>query len=391
MKLPRPFLALVTLPVVTFATAPKLPGVAAAIQVAIDAHEISGAVTMVVTKDRVLDLEAVGHADLAARKPMQPDSVFWIKSMTKPVTAVAVMMLQDAGKLNVDDPVAKYLPEFAALKTPSGQPAHLTISQLLTHTSGLGEGLGESGSAADPAHNLADLARQALASPMQFEPGARWKYTQSGLNIAGRIIEVVSGVSYDQYLSHQLFEPLGMNSARFYPGEKMQERIVTLYTKNKETGELQPVPRRADLAARSRPPLATSGLYCTAGDYARLCQMLLNGGELDGKRFLKTETIQLLTTPRTGELKAGFVPGSAWGLGVGVVTEPQGVTGMLSPGTYGHGGAFGTQAWIDPVKGVAYILMIQRDKFGTPGYRNGDDTAVRKDFQQAAADSLARH
>ncbi len=386
----RSLLALATLPVVTLAADPKLPGVAAAIQRAIDAHEISGAVTLVVTKDQTLDREAIGFADIATQKPMTPDSIFWIKSMTKPITAVGVLMLQDAGKLNVDDPVEKYLPEFAALRTPSGKPANLTIAQLLTHTSGLGEGVGEAGSATDRARSLADLVRQALASPMQFEPGGRWKYTQSGINATGRIIEVVSGMDYSQFLSSQLFEPLKMNSARFYPDEKMAERIATLYAKIKDTADLQPVPKRADLASRDRPALPSSGLYCSAGDYARFCQMLLNGGELDGKRLLKPETVKLLSAVRTGNLTAGFVPGSKWGLAVGVMTEPQGVTGMFSPGTYGHGGAYGTQAWIDPVKGVAYVLMIQRDKFGTPGYRNGDDTAVRRDFQQAVVDALAR-
>jgi CubicO group peptidase (beta-lactamase class C family) len=321
---------------------------------------------------------------------MQANTVFWIKSMTKPITAVGLLMLQDAGKVNVDDPVARYLPEFAHLKTPSGKPANLTISHLLTHTSGLGEGLGEAGSASDPAPTLADLVRQALASPMQFEPGTRWKYTQSGINTVGRIIEVVSGMPYDQFLSSQLFEPLGMKDSRFYPGENLQQRIATLYSKNPDTGNLQPVPRRRNLASRDHPPLPSSGLYSTAPDLARFCQMLLNGGRLDGKRYLKAETITLLATPRTGDLKAGFVPGSAWGLGCGIVTEPQGVTAALSPGSYGHGGAFGTQMWIDPVKGAAYILMIQREKFGTPGYRNGDDTKIRADFQQAAANALGK-
>jgi CubicO group peptidase (beta-lactamase class C family) len=146
---------------------------------------------------------------------------------------------------------------------------------------------------------------------------------------------------------------------------------------------VSPVPPRLDLASHNRPPLATSGLYSTAGDYARLCQMLLNGGELNGRRYLKPDAVKLFSTPRTGDLKAGFVPGSAWSLASGVVTEPQGVTAMLSIGTYGHGGAYGTQAWIDPVKGVAYLLMIQRTGFG-----NGDDSDVRRDFQQAAADAL---
>ncbi len=379
---------LALLPAIALAENPTLPGLAAAMQAFVDQKEISGAVTMVVTKDKILDLEPVGFADIATRQAMRPDSIFWIKSMTKPVTAVAVMMLQDAGKLNVDDPVAKYLPDFANLKTPSGKPANLTISHLLTHTSGLGEGLGEAGSKADPAHNLADLTRQALASPMQFEPGTRWKYTQSAINVAGRIVEVVSGVAFDQFLSQHLFEPLGMKDARFYPDGKLQERIVTLYAKNKTSGELDPLPRRADLASRDHPALPTSGLYCTAPDYARFCQMLLNGGELDGKRFLKPETVKLLTTPRTGELKAGFVPGSAWALGIGIVTDPQGVTAALSPGTFGHGGAYGTQAWIDPVKGVAYVLMIQRSNLNT-SWRNNDDTAIRADFQKIAAAALA--
>jgi CubicO group peptidase (beta-lactamase class C family) len=113
--------------------------------------------------------------------------------------------------------------------------------------------------------------------------------------------------------------------------------------------------------------------------------MLLNDGQLDGRRYLKPESVKRLATPRTGGMKAGFVPGSAWGLGVGIVAQPQGVTAALSPGTYGHGGAYGTQLWVDPAKGIAYVLMIQRTTCGTPGYRNADDTKLRADFQQAAA------
>jgi CubicO group peptidase (beta-lactamase class C family) len=319
------------------ANAPKLPGVASAIQTALDAQEISGAVTVVVTKDTVLDRAALGFADLAEQKPMQSDTIFWIKSMTKPVTGVAILLLQDEGKLNVDDPVANYLPEFSGLKTPSGQPANLTIAHLLTHTSGLGEGWGESGSAADPARTLADLVRQALASPMQFEPSARWKYTQSGINTAGRIVEIVSGLTFDRFLQQRLFDPLGMKDTTFYPTAAQLPRIVTRYTKNKETGTLEPVAPRPDILARDRPPLATSGIYSTGPDFARLCQMLLNGGQFNGRRFLQPETVKRFSTPRT-----------------------------------------------------SYILMIQREKFGTPGYRNGDDTAVRRDFQQAAADALAK-
>jgi CubicO group peptidase (beta-lactamase class C family) len=365
--------------------AAKIPAVTKAVQAQIDANEIAGAVTAVVTKNNVLELEALGYADIAAKKPMRTDSIFWIKSMSKPVTAVAVLMLQDDGKLNVDDPVSKFIPEFAELKTPSGKPAKITIAQMLAHTSGLGE----AAKSDVPAKTLADLVLLWLKSPMQFEPGEKWKYTQSGINAAARIVEVVSGQTFDKFLDERLFKPLGMNDTTFYPSGEQLDRVVTRYKKNKETGALEPEPARTDLPDRNRPPLGNEGLYSTAPDYARFCEMLLNGGSLDGKRYLRPKTVKILATPRTRDMKAGFVPGSAWAHGVGVVTKPQGVTAILSPGTYGHGGAFGTQAWIDPARGVAYVLMIQRTSFGTDTYRNGDDTAIRRDFQQAASDALS--
>src|SRR5436309_8036340 len=173
-----------------FADGPKLPGIGAAVQEMIAKNEIAGAVTVVVTKDKVLHLECTGFADVDAKKPMEPGTLFWIASMTKPITGTAILMLQDEGKLNVADPVAKYLPEFANLKTPSGKPANLTITQILTHTSGLGEA---SGSEAKKARTLADLVPLWLAAPMQYEPGEKWKYTQSGINAAPRIVEVEIG------------------------------------------------------------------------------------------------------------------------------------------------------------------------------------------------------
>jgi CubicO group peptidase (beta-lactamase class C family) len=151
-----------------FADEPKLPGIGAAMQEMIAKNEIAGAVTVVVNKNKVLHLESAGFADVAAKKPMTPETLFWIASMTKPITGTAILMLQDEGKLNVADPVAKYLPEFAGLKTPSGKPANLTITQILTHTSGLGEA---SGPAAQKAKTLADLVPLWLAAPMQYEPG----------------------------------------------------------------------------------------------------------------------------------------------------------------------------------------------------------------------------
>jgi CubicO group peptidase (beta-lactamase class C family) len=300
-------------------------------------------------------------------------------------------MLQDEGKLQVADPVAKYLPEFANLKTPSGKPANLTLSQLLTHTSGLGEG---DAAAAQHAKTLADLVPLWLAAPMQYEPGDRWKYTQSGINAAARVVEVVSGLTFDAFLQKRLFDPLGMKHTTFYLGDEQRARLVTAYAKNKETGALDAVPPRPDFGPRDRPPQGNGGLYSTATDYARFCQMLLNGGMFEGHRYLSAAAMKFLTTPQTGDLPTGFFQGDpygnrgmnyGWGIATCVLRAPhEGVAAMLSPGTYGHGGAWGTQAWIDPVKGVAYILMVQRSNFP-----NSDASSVRRNFQQAAANALA--
>jgi CubicO group peptidase (beta-lactamase class C family) len=375
-----------------FVADPKLPGVGAAMEQMIARNEIAGAVTAVVTKDKLLHLETTGFADAAAKRPMTPDTLFWIASMTKPVTGVAVLMLQDEGKLAVTDPVAKYLPEFAALKTPSGKPANLTLLQILTHTSGLGEA---SGAAAQQARTLADLVPLWLAAPMQYEPGERWKYTQSGINAAGRVVEVVSGMTFDAFVEKRIFEPLGMKSTTFYPTDEQRARLATAYAKNRESGALEPVPPRSDFGARNRPPQGNGGLYSTAPDYARFCQMLLNGGTFAGRRYLSEAAMKLLGTPQTGSLPTGFFQSETygnrgtnygWGIGTSILRVPHdGVAAMLSPGTYGHGGAWGTQAWIDPVKGVAYVLMVQRSNFP-----NSDASEVRDAFQQAAAAALAR-
>jgi CubicO group peptidase (beta-lactamase class C family) len=375
------------------AESPKLPGVGAALQEQINRHEIAGAVTMVVSKDRVLHLETTGLADMAAHKPMQADTVFWIASMTKPITATAVLMLQDEGKLDVHDPVAKYLPEFANLKTPSGQPANLTLIQILTHTSGLGEA---GGPVAREAKTLADLVPLWLAAPMQFEPGSRWSYCQSGINAAGRVVEVVSGMSFDAFLKKRLFQPLGMTSTTFYPGASERARQVTAYAKNATTGSLEAVPPRPEFGPRDRPPQGNGGLYSTAEDYGRFCQMLLGGGRFQGVRYLSEASMKQLSTPQTPEtLPTGFFQNDTygrrglnygWALGTCVLKAPHdGVPAMLSPGTFGHGGAWGTQAWVDPVKGVAYVLMVQRSNFP-----NSDASEVRRVFQQAAAKALAK-
>lgn len=369
---------------------PGLPGVNAALEKLIGRNEISGAVTAVVSKDKLLHLQSTGYADVAEKRPMTPETVFWIASMTKPITGVAVLMLMDEGKLKVSDPVSKYLPEFAGLKTPSGKQANLTITQILNHTSGLGEA---SGPAAQQATTLADLVPLWLAAPMKHEPGERWQYSQSGINAAARIVEVITGMTFDRFLQERLFDPLGMKQTTFYLDSSNRAKLVTAYAKNKETGQLEPVAPRPEFGPRDRPPQGNGGLYSTAPDYARFCQMLLSEGELNGRRYLSPAAMKLLSTPSTGELPTGFFQSDTygqhglkygWGLGTCVLLRShEGVAAMLSPGSYGHGGAWGTQAWIDPKKGVAYVLMVQRSNFP-----NSDASDVRREFQQAAFEAL---
>jgi CubicO group peptidase (beta-lactamase class C family) len=390
MTTPQRYSCLLLLPLITSCAAHRMPGVTAAMQQAIDNHDISGAVTVVATRNRILHSEGTGLANIARQEPMAPDSLFWIASMTKPVTAVGVLMLQDEGKLKVTDPVAKYIPEFANLKTPSGQPANLTILQVLTHTSGLGEASRE---AAAQAHTLADLIPLFLAAPMQFEPGTKWSYCQSGINVASRIVEVVSGQSFDVYLQTRLFDPLGMNHTTFYPGQKPGVHRVTAYKKDPATGTLEAVSPPSGFGEAGRPPTGNGGLFSTGPDYARFCQMLLAGGTLGGKRYLSTDSMRWLTTVQTGDLPTGFFQSAeygshgtnyGWGIGTCILKAPhEGVAAMLSPGTFGHGGAWGTQAWMDPVRGVAFVLMVQRANFP-----NSDASDVRRAFQQAAVDGL---
>ena len=335
--------------------------------------------TLVATPERIVHLDATGKADIGEGKPMLPDTIFWIASMTKPITATAVLMLQEEGKLSVDDPVEKYLPEFKNLKTADGKPVRVTIRHLLTHTSGMGE---ISPAEARGVKNLAGLIPLYVAKPVKFEPGTKWVYCQSGINTAARVVEVVSGTSFDEFVERRLFGPLGMKDTTFYLTETQLPRLAKAYRRT-DRGELATteisILNGKNPTSRDRFPAANGGLFSTAPDYARFCQMILNGGEYEGRRYLKPESVQLMTTVQTGDLKTGFTPGNGWGLGWCVIREPQGVTAVLSPGTFGHGGAYGTQAWIDPGKKRIYILMIQRADFP-----NSDASEVRRAFQEAA-------
>lgn len=358
---------------------PRIEAVDEVVRQAIEQREVAGAVTLFSEGDELRHLSALGEADLANGRAMSPNTVFWIASMTKPVTGVAVLMLQDEGKLSVEDPVAKYLPEFKNLKGPDGEPATITIAQCLSHTSGLPNLENEERVVAD---SLETIAEMASGKTLEFEPDSRWRYCQSSINTAARVVEVVSGEAFEDFLEERLFAPLGMGDTTFFPEGEQLARVAVSYRRTEE-GELVPapliIPFGDDPGSAKRAPLANAGLFSTAPDFWQFCRMLANGGEIDGKRYLSEAAVKELGTIRTGDLETGFTPGNGWGLGACVVREPQGVTAVLSPGSYGHGGAFGTQAWIDPVKGRVFLLMVQRANFP-----NSDGSALRAAFQDAA-------
>jgi len=347
-------------------------------QAFVDRHKISGAVTLVADGKHILHLSAVGRRDIEHDLPMRTDTIFWVASMTKLMTSAAIMMLQDGGKVSIDDPVSKYIPQYAALKTPSGKPAKLKLRHLLTHTSGLAEAPKEKLS--EP-RTLAELMSYFLNRPMVFEPGKRWEYCQTGINTLGRIIEIVSGESYENFMRERLFIPLGMKEATFYPTQEQISRMAVSYVLKDgrlETTDIKLLP--GPVGNRNHYSAANAGLFCTASDYCRFAQMLLNGGTLDGKQYLRPETVKQMTSNQTdGLASVGFIPGSAWGLAFGIVRKPTGITETLSPGTFGHGGAYGTQVWIDPVKNRIYLLMIQRGDLP-----NSDASEFRTAFQEAA-------
>jgi len=365
------------------ASSGRFPAVSDAVKKHIDAKEIAGTVTLLANKDKIVHLDVVGLADIADKKPMRADTIFWIASMTKPVTATAVMMLEGEGKLSVDDPVAKYIPELGSLKSAEGEAANVTIRQLLMHTSGMAEITPEQ---AQACKTLADVIPLYAAQPVNFKPGTKWVYCQSSINTAARVVEVVSGQSFPDFLEERLFGSLGMKDTTFYLTDEQHARLATSYRRT-DDGELERAENFILLGknptSRDRFPAANGGLFSTASDYAKFCRMILNRGELDGRRYLKAESVAKMTTVQTDELKTGFTEGNGWGLGWCVVRKPQGPTEVLSSGSFGHGGAYGTQAWIDPVKERVYILMVQRANFP-----NADASDLRREFQKAVAETL---
>lgn len=362
-----------------------------AIQPFLKNQVVAGAVTLVGHEGAVIHPQAHGAADKEKGRVMQKEDLFWIASMTKPIIGAAVLMLQDQGKLQVDDLVKKHLAEFDDLwllekqdkdhRTLKRPARDITLKDLLTHTAGVPN-------ITEPrAHStLGEVVAQVSQQPLQFEPGSKWSYSNSGINTLGRVVEVISGMPLPQFLNETIFLPLGMHQTTFFPTKKQVKRLARSYQKNKTTGELQPTDLyfvRGNLWDRKRTVRPSGGLFSTAEDLYAFYQMMLNKGIYRGKRILSENAVTQLTTTQTGDIKTGFTEGMSWGLGFQVVKEPQGVTEMLHQGTFGHGGAYATHSWADPVNQTIYILLVQRR--GMPG---GDGAEIRRAFQQAVVDSL---
>jgi len=349
--------------------ADRFAGVPAALQPLVEQNKISGAVALVATKDRILHLSAVGQSDLASGRRMRTDDLFWIASMTKPMTAVAVAILADEGRLNYADPVEKHLPEFRQqwlLEEPGDTrrvlvkpPRSVTLFDLLTHTSGMA-----GYAVTDPHWTLSEMSIVAAREPLRFAPGTRWGYSTAAIDVLGRIVEVVSGMPFADFMQRRIFEPLGMAQTTFWPTPEQEQRLARSYRPNTATGRLEPVGISylygGAVTDRKRPPLGGAGLFSTAEDVARFYQMMLQGGEFRGRRILKPETVRAMTRNQTGDLP--LRRGSSTGLQFTVVDDPTQMPQNVnfSPGTFGHGGAHSTQSWADPVRGIIYVFLIQR-------------------------------
>jgi CubicO group peptidase (beta-lactamase class C family) len=348
----------------------------------VDEKTVAGVVTLMAHGNDVVEFDAEGMADIEANRPMRKDTIFQIMSMTKPVTAIGIMMLAEDGKLSLRDPVEEYLPEFKNLKVATNngpdaarlsEPEHaITIRDLLTHTAGMTDAAPAAIGDYQHAMNvpLDEVVRQLAKERLLFQPGTAWSYSSAGIEILGRIIEVCSGQKYEDFVTERILRPLGMKDSFFYPPADKVDRIAMVYVS--EGGKLvrasgtilggDPAKHRAGSVF----PAPGWGLYSTAEDLLHLYRMMLNGGVYEGHRYLSTFSVHLMSEAHTSGIHpVGWMRGADYGLAWEVVTDPMGELAGHNVGSYGHGGAFGTQGWIDPTNGLISIMLIQGANGGT--------------------------
>lgn len=340
----------------------------------VDRGTVAGVVTLVARHGAVAALDSVGYTDIETKQPLRTDAIFQIHSMTKPIVAIAAMMLAEEGKLAVNDPVERYLPEFRSmwviesgdqqnrvLRRPS-RP--ITLRDLMTHTSGLPlnppPGIGELHGALHKTLNEAVLVIS--QQPLAFDPGTKWSYSNTGIAALARVVEVVSGTPFEKFLADRIFQPLGMNDTYIYPPKEKFHRMPTAYILKDGKPHKYVEDPLGEGAMKFRVgakyPLPEGGIYSTASDLFVLYQMMLNRGIYNGVRILSHASVAVMTTNHTGDLKASG-PGMGAGLGWAVARDAAAVP--LNPGTFGHGGRYGTYCFIDPSKDIIGIFMIHRE------------------------------
>lgn len=351
--------------------------IVAPLQPFVEKQELAGAVVLVADKEKVLAHEAIGFADVVARLPMMLSSLFWIASQSKPITAAALMILVDEGKIGLDDPVEKYLPEFKGvwlaaeqdqdhvlLKRPKQE---MKVRQLLSHTSGQVFRTAMEQPTIDVLP-LRDAVRSYTITPLHSEPGTKYLYSNAGINTAGRIIEVVSGQSYEDFLQKRLFDPLGMKDTTFWPNDEQLKRLAKSYKPGPDKKGLQEstiTALRYPLSDRTRHPVPGGGLFSTAQDVGTFCQMVLNHGTYRGKRILSEKAVKEMSSKQTGKDIA-----TNYGLGWAIGGD-----------TFGHGGAYATNMTIDTKRGLVTVFMVQHNGF--PGAGGKSQAAFRKAAEEA--------
>ncbi len=332
----------------------KLSEIRPAMEKAIASKQAAGIVTLVMEQGRVVHHEAVGMADIRKKLPMEKDALFWIASMTKSVNAAAIMVLVDEGKLSLDAPASQWLPELGKVKLANGHPPAkpITLRMLLSHTAGIAF---PPRKATDGAVSLKSYVSTLVRAPLAFEPGSNYEYG-FGPTVSGRILELVSGMKYEEFLQKRLFAPLGMKDTQFNPDDAHRARIARTYKLDEDTKELTPgynpfVTSDSSVTHMVEP---SGGLFSTASDMGRFYAMIANGGSLEGVHILSEAAIKDMTSPVKTDGKM-----QPYASGWQVNSLSQKACSMMPVGSFGHGGAFATNGWIDPERKIVTVFMVQ--------------------------------
>ncbi len=357
----------------------------------VDEGRLAGVVSLLARHGKVVHFSAAGKKDIRQPDALQKDSIFRIYSMTKPVTGVAMMMLYEEGKWRLDDPVSRYIPEFSKLRVHAGDNADgtpkledarrsMTMRELMTHTAGLAYGLGavnpvdrmyREARVLDSSRPLQEMIDGLAKLPLLAQPGTRWSYS-IGVDVQGYLVSKLSGMPFDEFLRTRIFQPLGMKDTAFFVPKEKLSRLALVHGED-QTGKLTPPDEsRGDPTVVPLGPSGGGGLFSTADDYLRFCQMLLNNGQLNGTRLLSPRTVAMMRTNHVlPEPLKTMRPGTGWGMDFSVVMDAASAGEPYSDGSFHWYGIAGTWFWIDPVADFSFIGMMQHSNLRTASEVHG--------------------